>query len=61
MSKQIYTQIIVEKERTVKDALSEIKLDLAMFSILVNEKKATLETSVMKGDKIVIIPQIKGG
>lgn len=61
MSKQLYKQITIQEEKTVKQVLEELNLDLSYFAILVNGKSAALETIVRKDDKVIIIPQIKGG
>ncbi len=51
----------VKEERTVKDLLHDLNLDDKYFAILVNGKKANLDTIISEGSSIVVLPRIAGG
>jgi len=57
----IYETFTPDKNMTVADLLKELNLEDKFFGILVNGKKATLETKISPEDNIVILPHIAGG
>ena len=57
----IYETFTPEKTMTVKDLLEELNLTNKYFGILVNGKKAELNTKISQEDQIVILPHIAGG
>ena len=54
-------EYIVKEKRTVKDLLHDLNLDDKYFAILVDGKKATLDTIITEGQSIVVLPRIAGG
>ncbi len=54
-------EYVVKEKRTVKDLLHDLNLDDKYFAILVDGKKATLETEIAEGQSIVVLPRIAGG
>ena len=51
----------VKTEKKVSDFLKELKLDNKFFAILINGKKASLDTVIKAGESIVLLPKIAGG
>ena len=51
----------VKEERTVKDLLHDLNLDDKYFAILVNGKKANLDTIISEGPSIVVLQGVPGG
>ena len=54
-------EYIVKEKRTVKDLLHDLNLDDKYFAILVDGKKASLDTVIEDGQSIVVLPRIAGG
>ena len=54
-------EYIVKEKRTVKDLLHDLNLDDKYFAILVDGKKASLDTEIAEGQSIVVLPRIAGG
>ncbi|MBN2156341.1 MAG: MoaD/ThiS family protein [Candidatus Lokiarchaeota archaeon] len=54
-------EYIVKEKRTVKDLLHDLNLDDKYFAILVDGKKARLDTEIAQGQSIVVLPRIAGG
>ncbi|MHA1111132.1 MAG: MoaD/ThiS family protein [Promethearchaeota archaeon] len=54
-------EYVVKEERTVKDLLHDLNLDDKYFAILVDGKKASLDTVIETGQSIVVLPRIAGG
>jgi len=54
-------EYIVKEKRTVKDLLHDLNLDDKYFAILVDGKKASLDTEIEQGSSIVVLPRIAGG
>ena len=57
----IYETITPEKTMTVRDLIKELDLEEKYFGILVNGKKADLDTKITPSSKIVVLPHIAGG
>ena len=57
----IYETITTEKTMTVRDLIKELDLEEKYFGILVNGKKADLNTKITPDSKIVVLPHIAGG
>jgi len=54
-------EYIVKEKRTVKDLLHDLNLDDKYFAILVDGKKASLDTEIAENSSIVVLPRIAGG
>jgi sulfur carrier protein ThiS len=57
----IYETITPEKTMTIRDLIKELNLEEKDFGILVDGKKADLDTKVEKNSEVVILPHIAGG
>ena len=54
-------EYVIKEKRTVKDLLHDLNLDDKYFAILVDGKKASLDTEIAEGQSIVVLPRIAGG
>ena len=54
-------EYVVKEKRTVKDLLHDLNLDDKYFAVLVDGKKASLDTEIAEGQSIVVLPRIAGG
>jgi len=54
-------EYIVKEKRTVKDLLHDLNLDDKYFAILIDGKKAALDTEIDKDSTVVVLPRIAGG
>ena len=54
-------EYVVKENRTVKDLLHDLNLDDKYFAILVDGKKATLDTVIAADSTVVVLPRIAGG
>ena len=57
----IYEYIKPDKTMTVTDLLKELNLEGKYFGILVDGKKADLDTKITPESEIVVLPHIAGG
>ena len=57
----IYETITPEKTMTIRDLIKELNLEEKDFGILVDGKKADLDTKVSENSEVVILPHIAGG
>ena len=57
----LYETFTPDREMLVADLLKELNLEDKYFGILVNGKKAEINTKIKETDEIVILPHIAGG
>lgn len=56
-----YDSYVPTKRMTVRELIDELGLKANYFGILVDDKKATIDTVITPESKVVIIPRIAGG
>lgn len=57
----LYKTIQIEKKKTVAELLNELNINNNYFAVLINGIRADLNQIIFPKDKIIILPQIKGG
>lgn len=54
-------QYKANKKTTIANLIDKLNLKMSFFAILVDGKKASLDTEIDKTSEIVILPKIAGG
>ena len=58
----VLTKLTVESQTTVADLLSKLDIrDGKYLAVLVDGKKAELDSKIHEGQKVIILPMIAGG
>ncbi|WXG41429.1 MAG: MoaD/ThiS family protein [Candidatus Freyarchaeum deiterrae] len=54
-------KLVSEHRQKVAELLHELGLQEEFFAVIVNGRKADLSEEIEKGNKIIVLPKIKGG
>jgi len=62
MKEKLIQELVIEEKQTLRAILRENTIDHQIYAVLVNNKRVSdLNTEIIPGSKIIVLPKIRGG